>query len=115
MRLVEVLVMQPMTDAALAHIVHLDAHLHVVDARGWFDDEIRQTWPQWTVQRYLGNRPCPPSTRAERDRLLARAEVILGGGPFCWISGRERRACVGFINNRQERATCAGGICGAVR
>ena len=82
MRMVEVLMMQPMTDAEVAHIVHLDARLHVVDARGWFDDEIRQTWPQWTVQRYLGHRPCPPSTRAERDRLLARAEVILGGWPF---------------------------------
>jgi phosphoglycerate dehydrogenase-like enzyme len=82
MRTVEVLVMQPLAEADLAHIARLDARLHVVDARGWFDDEMRQTWPQWTVQRYLGDRPCPPSTRAERDRLLADAEVILGGWPF---------------------------------
>jgi phosphoglycerate dehydrogenase-like enzyme len=79
---VNVLVIQPVGDEELAHLARLDARLCVVDARGWFDDEIRQTWPRWTVDRYLGRRPCPPSTRAERDRLLAQAEVILGGWPF---------------------------------
>jgi phosphoglycerate dehydrogenase-like enzyme len=79
---VNVLVIQPIADEELAQIASLDARLRVVDARGWFDDEFRQTWPQWSVDRYLGTRPCPPSTRAERDRLLAEAEVILGGWPF---------------------------------
>src|SRR5437867_5806741 len=76
------LVIQPIGDEELAQIARLDSRLRVVDARGWFDDEFRQTWPQWSVDRYLGKRPCPPSTRAERDRLLAEAEVILGGWPF---------------------------------
>jgi phosphoglycerate dehydrogenase-like enzyme len=79
---VNVLVIQPIADEELAHIARVDARLCIVDARGWFDDEIRQTWPQWSVERYLGTRPCPPSTRAERDRALAQAEVILGGWPF---------------------------------
>ncbi len=78
----EVLVIEPIGDGDLGRIVTVDPRLHVVDARGWFDIEIRETWPQWTVQRYLGDRPCPPSTRAERDRMLANAEVILGGWPF---------------------------------
>jgi phosphoglycerate dehydrogenase-like enzyme len=82
MHRVDVLVIQPIADAEMAHIARLDARLRVVDARGWFDDEYRQTWPQWSVDRYLGRRPCPPSTRAERDRLLAEAEVVLGGWPF---------------------------------
>src|SRR3989454_11743664 len=82
MHTVNVLVIQPIVDAELAHVASLDARLRIIDARGWFDDEIRQTWPPWTVERYLGKRPCPPSTRAERDRLLAQAEVILGGWPF---------------------------------
>jgi len=79
---VNVLILQPIGDEELAQIGRLDARLHVIDARGWFDDEIRQTWPQWTVERYVSKRPGPPSTRAERDRLLAEAEVILGGWPF---------------------------------
>ena len=79
MHTVNVLVIQPIIDEELAQIARVDARLHLIDARGWFDDEIRHTWPQWTVQRYLGNRPCPPSTRVERDGLLAQAEVIVGG------------------------------------
>src|SRR2546422_9051131 len=82
MHRVDVLVIQPIGDEELAQIARLDSRLRVVDARGWFDDEFRQTWPQWSVDRYLGKRPCPPSTRAERDRLLGEAEVILGGWPF---------------------------------
>jgi phosphoglycerate dehydrogenase-like enzyme len=82
MHTVNVVVIQPIADEELAHIARVDSRLCIVDARGWFDDEIRQTWPQWTVERYLGTRPCPPNTRAERDRALAQAEVILGGWPF---------------------------------
>jgi phosphoglycerate dehydrogenase-like enzyme len=54
----------------------------VVDARGSFDVELRETWPPWTVQRYVGERAGPISSRQERDQLLARAEIILGGFPF---------------------------------
>ncbi len=82
MRIVEVLVMEPIGDADIERIAAMDPRLHVVDARNWFDSEIRESWPAWTVYRYLGNRPCPPSSRAERDRLLAKAEVIFGGWPF---------------------------------
>ena len=82
MSTVNVLVIQPIADEELAQIARVDPRLCVVDARGWFDDEIRQTWPQWTAERYLGKRSAPPSTRAERDRALAQAEVILGGWPF---------------------------------
>ena len=82
METVEVLVIAPVSDGALARIAAVDPRLHVVDARGWFDGEIRETWPEWTVQRYLGQREVAPSSRAQRDRLLATAEVILSGFPF---------------------------------
>ena len=81
-RQVNVLVIQPIADEDLAQIARIDSRLHVVDARDWFDEEIRQTWPQWTVERYLPKRSGPPSTREDRDRVLAEAEVILGGWPF---------------------------------
>jgi phosphoglycerate dehydrogenase-like enzyme len=79
---VEVLVIEPIGDADLGRVAAVDPKVHVVDARSRFDVEIRETWPAQAVQRYLGSRPCPPSSRAERDRLLASAEVILGGWPF---------------------------------
>jgi phosphoglycerate dehydrogenase-like enzyme len=78
----EVLVIVPVSDDALNRIAAVDRCLHVVDARGWFDVELRETWPPWTVQRYLGQRLGPISSRQERDQLLASAEIILGGFPF---------------------------------
>ncbi len=80
--IVEVLVIHPMADADVARIAAIDPRVHVVDARGWFDGELRESWPAWTVNRYIGTRPCPASSRQERDRLLARAEIIFGGWPF---------------------------------
>jgi phosphoglycerate dehydrogenase-like enzyme len=82
MSTVDVLVIEPIGDADLGRMAAIDPRVHVVDARGWFDAEIRESWPAWTVRRYLGDRPCPPSSRAERDRVLGSAEVILGGWPF---------------------------------
>jgi phosphoglycerate dehydrogenase-like enzyme len=79
---VEVLVIEPIGDADLSRIGAVDPKVHVVDARGWFDGEIRDTWPAWAVQRYLGERQFPQSSRAERDRLLENAQVIFGGWPF---------------------------------
>jgi phosphoglycerate dehydrogenase-like enzyme len=79
---VEVLVIVAVADEALRRIAAVDPQVHVVDARGWFDVELRETWPPWTVQRYLGQRPGPVSMRQERDQVLAAAEIILGGFPF---------------------------------
>src|SRR6185369_9778323 len=63
----EVLVIVPVSDDALSRIAAVDRCLHVVDARGGFDVEVRETWPPWTVQRYLGQRSGPISSRQERD------------------------------------------------
>jgi phosphoglycerate dehydrogenase-like enzyme len=78
----EILVIVPVPDETLRRIAAVDPHVHVVDARGWFDVEFRETWPPWTVQRYLGERPGSTGSRADRDRLLAAAEIVLGGFPF---------------------------------
>ena len=78
----EILVIVPVADEALARIAAVAPRLNVVDARGWFDGEMRDSWPQWTVQRYLGHRQSPPSALERRDEVLARAEIILGGFPF---------------------------------
>lgn len=78
----EVLVIQPTADAELTRIAALDSRIRVVDARGLFECEYEQTWPAYAVQRYVAGRRTRDSTRDERDRLLATAEVILGGWPF---------------------------------
>ncbi|HSE88379.1 MAG TPA: hypothetical protein VLJ79_19325 [Candidatus Binatia bacterium] len=35
----------------LHRIQNVDRRVRVIDARGWFDVELRATRPQWTVNR----------------------------------------------------------------
>jgi phosphoglycerate dehydrogenase-like enzyme len=79
---VEVVVIVPVAAESLSRIAAVDPRVRVVDARGWFDLEIAETWPRWTVERYLAQRPITEHPRQELDRVLASAEVILGGWPF---------------------------------
>jgi phosphoglycerate dehydrogenase-like enzyme len=81
MESVEVLVIQQVPDAVLDRIANVDHLIKVVDARGWFDVELRATWPQWTVDRYLGSRKYPATTVAQRNQALASAEIMLVGWP----------------------------------
>ena len=78
----KVLLIQRLRAADLEQIEAVDPRLRVIDAGGWFDGEIRETWPAFTSARYLAPNATGAGTREERDRLLAEAEVILGGWPF---------------------------------
>jgi glyoxylate/hydroxypyruvate reductase len=81
MRPLNILAIQRTSAADRARIEAVDPAIHLTDAGGWFDDEMRQTWPAFTAERYL---PPPTATpdRSTRDRLLAEADVVLGGFPF---------------------------------
>src|SRR5690348_3609717 len=79
---VNVLVIQRLGAADHARIKAIDPAIRLVDAGGWFDGEYRETWPAYSVARYLAPNAAGQGTREERDRLLAEAEVILGGWPF---------------------------------
>jgi phosphoglycerate dehydrogenase-like enzyme len=65
-----------------AKIEAVDAAIQLTDAGGWYDGEIRKTWPAFTSARYLAPSAMGSGTDKERDRLLAEAEIILGGWPF---------------------------------
>ncbi len=82
MEQVEVLVIVPVDAESLRRIASVDARIRLVNAGGWFDAEIAQTWPRWSVDRYLSGRTFATRPRQELDRILASAEVILGGWPF---------------------------------
>lgn len=70
------------TAADRAKITAVDPRIRLVDAGGWFDGEIRETWPPFGAARYLAPDAAGRGTRGERDRLLAEADVVLGGWPF---------------------------------
>jgi glyoxylate/hydroxypyruvate reductase len=82
MRTVDVLCIQPVSPAERVRIEAVDPSIRLVDAGGWFDGEIRETWSEYAASRYLRPDATGTGTRADRDRLLGSAEVILGGWPF---------------------------------
>jgi phosphoglycerate dehydrogenase-like enzyme len=77
-----VLTIQRLTAEDRVKIQAVDPVIQLIDAGGWYDGEIRETWPAFTTARYLAPNAVGAGTREERDRLLADAEVILGGWPF---------------------------------
>ncbi len=81
MEQVEVLVLPQLPDAAISQIAAVESRINIVDARSWFDGELRATWPQWTVERYIGDRKYPATTPEQRNRVLGSAEIILVGWP----------------------------------
>ena len=78
----EVLSIVRTSAAERAMIEAIDTSIEFTDAGGWFDGEIRDTWPAFTSERYLPPDANGRGNREQRDRLLAEAEVILGGWPF---------------------------------
>lgn len=78
---VNVVVLPQVADQVLQQIQQIDDRVAVIDARGWFDVELRATWPQWTVERYLSARNSPVTTDAARAQALAAAEIVLTGWP----------------------------------
>jgi hypothetical protein len=82
MRTVNVLSIERISAEDCAKIEAVDPAIQFTDAGGWFDGEIRDTWPAFTSARYLAPGTIGSGTRAERDHLLAEAEIILGGWPF---------------------------------
>ena len=82
MQRINILSIQRISAEERAKIEAVDPAVQLKDAGGWYDGEIRATWPAYTSARYLGRAANGSGTREERDRLLAEAEVILGGWPF---------------------------------
>jgi phosphoglycerate dehydrogenase-like enzyme len=79
---VNILSIQRISAPDRVRIEAIDPRIRLTDAGGWFDGEIRDTWPAFSVARYLPPNATGHGTRAERDRLLAEADIILGGWPF---------------------------------
>jgi phosphoglycerate dehydrogenase-like enzyme len=104
MREINVLSIQRISADDRARIAAVDPAVRLVDAGGWFDGEIRDTWPAYAASRYLAPNATGTGTREERDRLLAEAEVILGGWPFPFdLRARAKR--LGWFHQRPAGAS----------
>ncbi|MEJ0019954.1 MAG: D-2-hydroxyacid dehydrogenase [Acetobacteraceae bacterium] len=104
MRTLNILAIQRTSPADRARIAAIDPGIRLIDAGGWFDGEIRDTWPPYAGSRYLAPGANGEGTRADRDRLLAEAEVILGGFPFP-LDLRARSARLKWFHQRPAGAS----------
>ena len=77
-----ILSLVPLPDAIQEQVRAVDPSVSLTVAPGWFDGEVRETWPAYTTDRYLAIDANGQGTRDERDALLAGAEVIMVGFPF---------------------------------
>ena len=82
MRRINVLSIERISAEDRTRIEAVDPAVQLTDAGGWYDGEIRETWPAFASARYLAPNATGAGSREERDRLLAEAEIILGGWPF---------------------------------
>jgi glyoxylate/hydroxypyruvate reductase A len=82
MRNINVLTIVRLGAEEQARIDQVDPAIHLTNAAGWFDSEYRDTWPAFSVERYLAPGAQGRGTREERDRLLAEADIVIGGWPF---------------------------------
>ncbi len=73
-------------------------------APGWFDGEIRETWPAFTTERYLRAGSIGRGTREERDALLADAEIVVIGFPFP-LDIRARAPRLAWVHQRPAGAS----------
>lgn len=77
-----ILTITRLTPEDRAKIEAVDPSVKLTDAGGWFDGEYRETWPAFTAERYLQPNAKGRGHREDRDRLLAAADIIIGGWPF---------------------------------
>jgi phosphoglycerate dehydrogenase-like enzyme len=103
-RTIDVLAIQRISAADIAKIEAADPATRVTDAGGWFDGEIRETWSDFAIRRYLSPGASGTASREERDRLLADAEVIVGGWPFP-LDLRSRAPRLKWFHQRQAGAS----------
>src|SRR6476619_3968416 len=109
MRNINVLAIQRISADDHARIEASDPAIRLIDAGGWFEGEIRETWSDFAASRYLPPGATGSGTREERDRLLREAEVIMGGWP-CPLDMRARAPRLKWFHQRQA---CASNLLGS--
>ena len=84
LNILNILLLGAVGESVTGKISAIDPRIRVVDARGKFEVEYAETWPAESVRRYVPQAlvAANTSTRAERDALLAEAEVICIRFPF---------------------------------
>ncbi len=101
---ISILCVTRISSAERSRIEAIDSRFRVVEAGGWFDGEIRETWPRRTTERYLASSAMGHGARAARDSLLAEAEIALVPFPFP-LDMRARAPRLKWVHQRAAGAS----------
>ena len=116
MRIVNVLSIQRISAADRARIEAVDPAVRLTDAGGWFDGEIRDTWPAYAAARYLaagrrrrgharGTRPVAGRGGGDPGRLAVPARSARAGAAAEMVppapGGREQPAARRPVGQRR--------------
>ena len=111
---INVVILADLPDLMLAKITAINPCIQVTDARHKFDEEIRQSWPPATVERYLypsnqseDSKPRESSliqARRERDALLGQANIACIGFPYP-LDLISRAPCLKWIHHTSAAAS----------
>jgi glyoxylate/hydroxypyruvate reductase A len=104
MRSISILAIQRISADDRAKIEASDPAARLIDAGGWFEGEIRETWTDFAASRFLPPGGTGSGSREERDGLLGEAEVIIGGWPFP-LDMRARAPRLKWFHQRQAGAS----------
>lgn len=77
-----VLSLVPIPTEVRERIATLAGDANIIDAVGWFDEEIRETWGDYLADLYLRQKPMDRPSRPERDETLADTDIVVGGFPL---------------------------------
>src|ERR1700675_4593193 len=104
MQEINILNIQRISAADRAKIEATDPAIKFADAAGWVDGGIRENWTPLPSARSLAANTVGSGSREEPDRLLAEAEVIIGGWPFP-LDLRARAPRLKWLHQRQAGAS----------
>ncbi len=104
MRNVSILSLVRLTAQDRARIEATAPGARLTEAAGRFDGEYLETWPAFTAERYIAPGATGQGTRAERDALLAEADIALIGFPFP-IDLRARATALKWVHQRPAGAS----------
>src|SRR2546430_2445895 len=88
MQKISVLSIQRIGAEDRAKIAAVDPAIQLIDAGGWYDGEIRETWPAFTSARYLVPGATGSGTREERGGGNPRLTML---GPYCFDAANDAR------------------------
>ncbi len=99
-----ILSLTPLPQYIQEKIQDIEPSISLTMVPGWFDGEIRESWPSFTCNRYVSAGSNGKGDKLNRDKLLAKSEIIIVGFPFP-LDLKERSPNLKWVHQRPAGAS----------